>query len=180
MNIQEIYEEIQSIRGKGKAILSGDPEVNGKLDRLYQTVYQEQIKRGCRDCSMVAYGKLIRLNQNQIKIMSERKFKLKPGKSIQLKFGSSEMLSNDNLTDAVAIRLLHERPYLVREFAEFPKNEKGELVLPAEKKAATGEGKKVGGKKGKGVPRMENPPPPPKKSSEPDPAADDQGEGGKE
>ncbi|MFD2961619.1 MULTISPECIES: hypothetical protein [Olivibacter] len=129
MNKKSYFERIQELKGKARLIQNRDEATISELESLYKAVFKDSIKKGCGDCAVAAYGKLIRLTEDQVNTMSTKKFVLKKNVAIQLEFGSAEMISNETLTDDLAIRLLSKRPKLISEFEKYPVGEDGKVLL---------------------------------------------------
>ncbi|MDX3913759.1 MAG: hypothetical protein QHC79_09485 [Pseudosphingobacterium sp.] len=129
MNKKSYFERIQELKGKARLIQKRDEATISELESLYKAVFKDSIKQGCGDCAVAAYGKLIRLTEDQVNTMSTKKFVLKKNVAIQLEFGSAEMISNETLTDDLAIRLLSKRPKLISEFEKYPIGEDGKVLL---------------------------------------------------
>ena len=88
------------------------------------TLYHKMYGEVCTGCPNKIAGYIKRIkNFKQSKIMSNEKsnFKLKKG-AILPKPGTSEVYSNENLTDEVAIRFIKKNPNRKQLFAVLPKN----------------------------------------------------------
>jgi hypothetical protein len=105
-----------------------DPEAIQLLHQVYQALFNQTIQQGCGNCYQKAYFKiqkywhLSRQNnpqQNTNMSILKRKYILKPGRSLQTSFGG-DTLTNDNLTDEAAAKLLQKHPSLAKHFEQLP------------------------------------------------------------
>jgi hypothetical protein len=109
-------------------IAQRQPEAIQILQQVYKALFNQSIKQGCGNCYQKAFFKIQRywfLSKQNTPInninMSElkRKYILKPGRSLQTSF-SGDTLTNDNLTDDAAAKLLKAHPSLAKHFEVLP------------------------------------------------------------
>lgn len=99
------------------------------LQDLYFKVTGNTVYAGCKGCHIKAANYLSSLTYETLKIMSEKKFTLKKGVSIEYPFRSGQRLTAGNITDQKAAEYLINNPSGVQHFSAFPKDDKGELSL---------------------------------------------------
>ncbi|MEO6521369.1 MAG: hypothetical protein ABIN91_06825 [Mucilaginibacter sp.] len=115
----------------GAQIAQRQPEAIAQLNQLYHNLFNQTIQQGCGNCYQKAFyriQKYLYLQQqnnpsNNNDIMSKthptRKYLLKPDRSLQTTFGG-DTLTNDNLTDDAAEKLLKAFPSLIEHFERYP------------------------------------------------------------
>jgi hypothetical protein len=112
----------------GILIAQKNPEAIQLLNQVYQALFNQTIQQGCGNCYQKAFFKIQRhwhlskqnnLQHNTNMSISKRKYILKPGRSLQTSFGG-DTLTNDNLTDEAAAKLLQAHPSLAKHFEQLP------------------------------------------------------------
>ncbi len=117
-------------------IAQKQPEAIALLTDIYKQLFNESIQQGCGNCYQKAFfriQKYVYLQQNNLTNhnmeLTNRKYLLKPGRSLQTTFGG-DTLTNDNLTDDAAVKLIKAYPSLLQHFDRYPADEIN--VLPVE------------------------------------------------
>ncbi len=119
-------------------IAAKDPEAIQLLHRIYKTLFNQTIQQGCGNCYQKAYFKIRKywhLKQQPISLTSnsmnteKRKYILKCGRSLQTSFGG-DVLTNDNMTDEAAEKLLKAHPSLSKHFEVLPEVAETTPVTP--------------------------------------------------
>lgn len=110
-------------------IAQKQPEAISFLNKVYHELFNQTIQQGCGKCYQKAFFRIqkhLYLQQqnypsNNITIMTSplRKYLLKPDRSLQTTFGG-DTLTNDNLTDEAAAKLLKAYPALIQHFERYP------------------------------------------------------------
>lgn len=135
----ELQEQINSLLNKWAEIAVKERESVSLLHSVYTELFGTQIKQDCGSCYQKAFQriqKFVYLNSEKLKsksisnlknevmatAMKNRKYLLKDGVQIQDGFGG-EYLTNDNLTDETAARLLSATPELATNFSRIPPEE---------------------------------------------------------
>ena len=112
----------------GINIANKQPEAIALLNRIYKALFNQTIQQGCGNCYQKAYyrvQKYLYLQQQnnpskqETMTIIKRKYLLKPGRSLQTSFGG-DTLTNDNLTDEAAEKLLEKHPTLALHFDVLP------------------------------------------------------------
>ncbi|WP_129714668.1 hypothetical protein [Pedobacter sp. SYP-B3415] len=114
---QELLSQIQQVDDRRIEVAAKTPEGIALLQETYYQVFGEHYTQGCGPCHEQAFLKLMKVLHNPLKFipMSEKKYLLKEGHQVSV-FGSPDIYTNDNLTDAIAKDLLKERPALKGSF----------------------------------------------------------------
>ncbi|OCX52661.1 hypothetical protein BEL04_14540 [Mucilaginibacter sp. PPCGB 2223] len=119
-------------------------------------LFNETIQKGCGNCYQKAFFRIQKYlylqqqnnpsNNPDIMTITNRKYLLKPDRVLQTAFGG-DALTNDNLTDEAAEKLLDAHPALIKHFDRYPdKDEKPKVksrnaildaMPPAEEDAKT-------------------------------------------
>jgi hypothetical protein len=87
----------------------------------YESIFHDSASAGCRKC-LIQYYNQIAKHLNKMNTETSN-FKLKAMfNPIQVGFGSSTMISNNNLTDKVAIELIETHPHGEKLFDIIPSN----------------------------------------------------------
>ena len=110
-------------------IAQRQPQAIAMLTQVYHQLFNEDIKTGCGKCYQKAYYRIQKQvylqqqnsTQNNLSIMTypAKKYLLKPGRSLQTTFGG-DTLTNDNLTDEAAEKLVKAHPSLLQHFEKYP------------------------------------------------------------
>jgi len=134
-NNQEVSPSGGDLEGAGallslaSQIAQKQPEAIVLLTRVYRQLFNQTIQQGCGNCYQKAFfriQKYLYLQQqnnpsnNPISMTTiNRKYLLKPDRILQTTFGG-DILTNDNLTDEAAEKLLAEYPALIKHFDRYP------------------------------------------------------------
>jgi hypothetical protein len=128
----------------GAQIAQRQSEAITYLNQIYKQLFNESIKQGCGNCYHKAFYRIQKYlylqqqsnpsNNNDMPLPS-RKYLLKPDRSLQTTFGG-DTLTNDNITDEVAEKLLQAHPVLIKHFDRYP-SESDKQVEPENKMLAT-------------------------------------------
>lgn len=137
MNTEQIYAEIQQLPMMAAVIRQKTPAAIKFLQELYFKVTGNTVYAGCKGCHIKAANYLSSLTYQTLKTMSEKKFTLKKGVSIEYPFRSGQRLTAGNITDQKAAEYLINNPTGIQHFSDFPQDDKGNLLLeqwfPSEK-----------------------------------------------
>jgi len=124
-------------------IAQKQPEAIALLNKVYMELFNETIQKGCGNCYQKAFfriQKYLYLQQqnsplfNQtIMTITNRKYLLKPDRVLQTAFGG-DALTNDNLTDEAAEKLLDAHPALIKHFDRYPSEESENSKVKSPKK----------------------------------------------
>jgi len=108
-------------------IAQKQPEAIALLNQVYLELFNQTIQHGCGNCYQKAFFRIQKylylqqqqhpLNNNTMQV--NRKYLLKPDRSLQTSFGG-DTLTNDNLTDEAAEKLLKAHPTLIKHFDRYP------------------------------------------------------------
>lgn len=136
MDAQQIYDQIQQLPLMAGGIRRKESEAIQFLQKLYKQVTGNTVYAGCKGCHIKAANYLTSLTYQNLLTMSEQKFKLKKGVSIEWPYRSGQRITAGNLTDAKAAEFLYNHPKGIDHFEEYPQNENGldlEEWYPSEK-----------------------------------------------
>jgi len=110
-------------------IAQKQPEAIALLNQVYMDLFNETIQKGCGNCYQKAFFRIQKylylqqqnnpLNKQNIMTITNRKYLLKPDRVLQTAFGG-DALTNDNLTDEAAEKLLDAHPALIKHFDKHP------------------------------------------------------------
>jgi len=109
-------------------IAQKQPEAIALLNQVYLELFNQTIQKGCGNCYQKAFfriQKYLYLQQQtnpDTMTVTNRKYLLKPGRTLQTVFGG-DALTNDNLTDTAAEKLLQAHPSLIKHFDRYPQEE---------------------------------------------------------
>jgi hypothetical protein len=110
-------------------IAQKQPEAIALLNQVYINLFNETIQQGCGNCYQKAFFRIQKhlylqqqnnpSNNQPIMTIINRKYLLKPNRVLQTTFGG-DALTNDNLTDEAAEKLLAKHPGLIKHFDRYP------------------------------------------------------------
>jgi len=110
-------------------IAQKQPEAIALLNQIYRDLFNENIQKGCGNCYQKAFFRIQKylylqqqnnpLNNQNIMTITNRKYLLKPDRVLQTAFGG-DALTNNNLTDEAAEKLLEAHPALIKHFDRYP------------------------------------------------------------
>lgn len=129
MNAEKIYNDIQQLPVLAGEIRQRESKAISFLQRLYFDVTGSDVYAGCKGCHIKAANYLTSLSLNDLKKMASQKFKLKKGNRIEYPFRSGRLITEENLTDELAVQMLLNNPAMVSGFADYPKDETGNIDL---------------------------------------------------
>jgi len=130
MDINLVFEQIQSLNSMIYAINKRQPEAIRLLDRLNRWVFGESVTAGCTNCHIKAFKKLTSLTLQDLEAMSNKKFELKKGLLVEYPFRSGKFYVSETMTDDIAAKYLTDHPHKVDQFARVPEV----IVAPKVKK----------------------------------------------
>jgi len=139
MTPQEIFEKIQALATITSAIARREKGAVAVLNEAYKATYGHTIEFGCKNCVTKAYMKLSSLTLQNLIDMANAKYKLKKGIRIQYPAFSANFYTSENITDASAEKMLKAHPEMIKHFADYPKDQDGNLQLSVSQKQADGE-----------------------------------------
>lgn len=125
MDVNLVFEQIQSLNGMIYAINKRHPEAIMLLDRLNRWIYGESVTAGCTNCHIKAFKKLTSLTLQDLEAMNNKQFELKKGLLIEYPFRSGNFYVTGMMSDEVAARYLTEHPNKVDQFSRVP-----EIIVP--------------------------------------------------
>jgi hypothetical protein len=138
--------QITELLNSSAQIAQRQPVAIALLNQVYHELFNQTIQQGCGNCYQKAFyriQKYLYLQQqtnptNNIlsMIQPHRKYLLKPDRSLQTVFGG-DTLTNDNLTDEAAEKLLQAHPALIQHFDRYPSGDEAEKqkTITEEKKS---------------------------------------------
>ncbi|RKR84909.1 hypothetical protein BDD43_5162 [Mucilaginibacter gracilis] len=118
-------------------IAQRQPQALAYLNQVYKQLFNQDIKQGCGNCYQKAFYRIqkylyLQQQNNPSNILSmtypTRKYLLKPDRSLQTTFGG-DTLTNDNLTDEAAEKLLQAHPALLQHFDRYPGKDDDVVVV---------------------------------------------------
>jgi hypothetical protein len=134
----QLNPQLTQLLNSASVIAQRDPQAIAQLNQVYHDLFNETIQQGCGNCYQKAFYRIQKYlylqqqNHPEAAMPTTRKYILKPGRSLQTTFGG-DTLTNDNLTDEAAEKLIKTHPSLIQHFERFPS---GEEVAVAEAVAA--------------------------------------------
>lgn len=131
MDAQSIYTQIQQLPLIGGGIRQRDPAAIKTLQDLYYAVTGSTVYAGCKGCHIKAANYLTSLTLQDLQTMSEKKFVLNKGVSIEWPYRSGQLLMASNINDAKAAEYLINNPTGVQFFADYPQDQDGNVDLSA-------------------------------------------------
>jgi hypothetical protein len=142
--------QITQLLNSSAQIARRQPEAIALLNQVYYSLFNQTIQQGCGNCYQKAFYRIQKYlylqqqndpsNTDHIMTYPTRKYLLKHDRSLQTSFGG-DTLTNDNLTDEAAEKLLQAHPVMLKHFERYPSGEiEGKEVAPA---VAVSEGEKV-------------------------------------
>lgn len=129
MNIEQTWQDIQSLPGLIYKINKKDNEAIQLLDKLSRILFSEPVIAGCSNCHIKAYHKLTNLTYQNLIEMEQRQFKLKKNIALEYPRRSGMHFNSETLTDAMAKDYLINHPDGVSNFDVFPMDQNGNLKL---------------------------------------------------
>lgn len=120
MDINLVFEQIQSLNGMIYAINKREPEAIRLLDKLNRQLFGESVVINCSNCHIKAFKKLTSLTIQDLQAMSEKRFKLKKGILVEFPFRSGNFYVAETMTDEISERYLRTHPQMVKQFASYP------------------------------------------------------------
>lgn len=116
---REILTELRELGGK--QLLT--PLDKARIEELYSQVLKKKFKKtSCSDCYKDSAIEMFLFLKKYGEMKKECLYQLKNGALIQMGFGSSEMYTNENLTDEVAEQYLAKFPNKKNLFAKLPED----------------------------------------------------------
>ena len=106
-----------------------NPDLKKKFIALYEKVFNEKITNKCKGCLKRKLNKLLTMNTKTIKLMAGRTFLLKPNTCIWVDRLNLH-ITNENLTDEIAIKLLKTNRGYLKFFQEIPEGWDRTIVSP--------------------------------------------------
>ena len=103
MELKEVVDKLKELGG----LPSYSSSDKSEIERLYKEVLgKEFTKTSCNDCYRDAVIEMTVYIKKNNRMKEKCNYRLKNGVLLQPEFGSSEMYTNDNLTDEVAESIL--------------------------------------------------------------------------
>nr|DAS23954.1 MAG TPA: hypothetical protein [Caudoviricetes sp.] len=119
MTVLEVVDKLKELGGK-LPLSSSD---KSDIEVIYHEVFGRTfIRTSCSDCYRDAVIEMYSYLKKYGKMKEKSNYALKNGVLLQVGFGSSEMYTNNNLTDEAAERFLAENPKGIVLFALTPSN----------------------------------------------------------
>ena len=119
MTVVEVVDKLKELGGK-IPLSSSD---KSDIEVIYHEVFGRTfVKTSCGDCYRDAVIEMYSYLKKYGKMKEKSNYALKNGVLLQVGFGSSEMYTNDNLTDEAAERFLAENPKGIVLFTLTPSN----------------------------------------------------------
>ena len=106
-----------------------NPDLKKKFITLYERIFNEKITNKCKGCLKRKLNKLLTMNTKTIKLMAGRKFLLKPNTCIWVDRLNLH-ITNENLTDEIAINLLKKNRGYLKFFQEISEGWDTKIVSP--------------------------------------------------
>jgi hypothetical protein len=137
--------QVTQLLNSASQIAQRQPEAISLLNQVYRELFNQTIQQGCGNCYQKAFYRIQKYlylqQQNQPlnnMTLTKREYLLKPGRSLQTTFGG-DTLTNDNLTDEAAKKLLKTYPALIQHFERYPSGEVAgtKVIAPADAPAAS-------------------------------------------
>lgn len=117
MTVQEVVNKLKELGGKS-SLSSSD---KSSIAALYQEVLGRMfVRTSCSDCYRDAVIEMYSYLRKNGKMKEKSNYALKNGVLLQMNFGSSEMYTNDNLTDEAAEKYLAANPKGISLFSVAP------------------------------------------------------------
>lgn len=117
MTVQEVVNKLKELGGKS-SLSSSD---KSSIVVLYQEVLGRKfVRTSCSDCYRDAVIEMYSYLRKNGKMKEKSNYALKNGVLLQMNFGSSEMYTNDNLTDEAAEKYLATHPKGISLFSVAP------------------------------------------------------------
>lgn len=117
MTVQEVVNKLKELGGKS-SLSSSD---KSSIVVLYQEVLGRKfVRTSCSDCYRDAVIEMYSYLRKNGKMKEKSNYALKNGVLLQMNFGSSEMYTNDNLTDEAAEKYLASHPKGISLFSVTP------------------------------------------------------------
>lgn len=108
--IMELVEVVDKLKELG-GLTSFSSTDKSNIERLYKEVLgKEFLKTSCTDCYRDAIIEMTIYIKKNKRMKEKCNYRLKNGVLLQPEFGSSEMYTNDNITDKVAEKYLAKNP----------------------------------------------------------------------
>lgn len=132
-------DQVKQLLDSPELVAVKHPEAISNLHSVYKQLFGEGIKKQCGDCltkALLRIRKYVYLQSQNIenfnletmKKFEDKNFVLAKGKALDVgRIGV--ILTNENMTDETAVRILTAFPNLIKYFVKFPANEAGELDL---------------------------------------------------
>ncbi len=132
-------EQVQQLLDSPELVAVKHPEAISNLHSVYKQLFGEGIKKQCGDCltkALLRIRKYVYLqsqnnenfNLETMKKFEDKNFVLAKGKALDVgKIGI--ILTNESMTDEIAVRALTAFPNLVKYFIKYPQDEEGNLDL---------------------------------------------------
>ncbi len=117
MELKEVADKLKELGG----LPSYSSSDKSEIERLYKEVLgKEFTKTSCNDCYHDAVIEMTVYIKKNNRMKEKCNYRLKNGVLLQPEFGSSEMYTNDNLTDEIAEKYLAKNPKGEIYFAHVP------------------------------------------------------------
>lgn len=129
MDVQSVYDEIQTLPSLILQINKREHSAIAILNRLNRLLFGESVVAGCTNCHIKAYHKLTSLTIKDLEVMNARKFKLNKNITIENPIRSGRFFNDSTMTDEIARDFLLNNPKGVVHFSEYPKDAEGNLQL---------------------------------------------------
>jgi len=117
--------KIAALRKHGIRKVLDDSDIGIEFGYVYHGVFGEKICVTCESVIVKAFDRLMALSWDQVKAMTQKKFKMKVGKLIDTTMstgGPMGQFNSVNITDEIAIALLRRSKGHIRSFESYPSN----------------------------------------------------------
>lgn len=118
-------EDVEHVLSYSLDEVKRDKDLKNKVISIYKYLFDPKACASCKDRTPQYYNRIKKEGLQRFTNMENTNFKLREGIGAkQMDFGSSQFISNDNMTDELAIKFLKGNPQRISMFGEFPKNYK--------------------------------------------------------
>jgi len=117
--------KIDKLRKDGIGAVLTNEDSYVQLGYVYQSLFGEKICVTCESVVRKAFDKVMALTWDEVKVMRDKKFKLKTSKLIDrtmARSGPVGMYNTANITDEISIQLLRISKAYLQYFESYPKN----------------------------------------------------------
>lgn len=120
MDIEKIWQEIQVLPSLILKINKRDKSAIAILNKLNLSLFGESVIAGCSNCHIKSYRKITSLTYQNLIDMSNKKYKLKKGITIEFPVRGGKHYNDETLTDELAKEILINHPEMKQHFANIP------------------------------------------------------------